>query len=45
MKISGCHRSETTRPRLASRPRLHLHVRKHGNDILIVLRDAFTGNP
>jgi transposase len=45
MKISGCHRSDTT-AKAWLRVRGYIStVRKHGDNILDALRDAITGNP
>ncbi len=45
LKISGCHRSETT-AKAWLRIRGYIStVTKHGDDILTALRDAITGNP
>ena len=45
MKISGCHRSETT-AKAWLRVRGYIStVRKHGDNVLDALRDAITGNP
>jgi transposase len=45
MKISGCHRSETT-AKAWLRVRSYIStVAKHGDNILDALRDAITGNP
>ncbi len=45
LKISGCHRSETTATAwLRSRAYIST-VAKHGDNILDALRDAITGNP
>jgi transposase len=45
LKISGCHRSETT-ARAWLRIRAYIStVGKHGDNILDALRDAITGNP
>lgn len=45
MKISGCHRSETT-AKAWLRVRGYIStVGKHGDNILDALRDAITGNP
>jgi len=45
MKISGCHRSaDTARAWLRIRSYIST-VRKHGQDVLPVLRDAITGTP
>jgi transposase len=45
MKISGCHRSETT-AKAWLRVRGYIStVRKHGGNVLDALRDAITGNP
>jgi transposase len=45
MKISGCHRSETT-AKAWLRIRGYIStVRKHGDNVLDALHDAITGNP
>jgi transposase len=45
MKISGCHRSETT-AKAWLRVRGYIStVRKHGDNVLDALRDAITGSP
>jgi transposase/uncharacterized coiled-coil protein SlyX len=45
MKISGCHRSETT-AKAWLRVRSYIStVRKHGDNVLDALRDAITGKP
>jgi transposase/uncharacterized coiled-coil protein SlyX len=45
MKISGCHRSETT-ARAWLRIRAYIStVRKHSDNVMDALRDAVTGNP
>ena len=45
LKISGCHRSQTT-ARAWLRVRGYIStVRKHGDNVLDALRDAITGNP
>jgi len=45
MKISGCHRAETT-AKAWLRVRGYIStVRKHGDNVLQALRDAITGNP
>ena len=45
LKISGCHRSETT-AKAWLRIRAYIStVRKHGDNVLDALRDAITGNP
>jgi transposase len=45
MKISGCHRSETTaRAWLTIRGYIST-IRKHGDNVLTALSDAITGNP
>ena len=45
MKISGCHRSETT-AKAWLRVRGYIStVRKHGDNVLDALHDAITGNP
>jgi transposase len=45
MKISGCHRSETT-AKAWLRVRGYIStVIKHGDNVLTALRDAITGNP
>ena len=45
MKISGCHRSETT-AKVWLRIRGYIStVGKHGDNIMDSLRDAVTGNP
>ena len=45
MKISGCHRSETT-AKAWLRVRAYIStVRKHGDNVLDALYDAITGNP
>jgi hypothetical protein len=45
MKISGCHRSETT-AKAWLRIRGYIStVGKHGDNIMDSLRDAVTGNP
>jgi len=45
MKISGCHRSETT-AKAWLRVRAYIStVRKHGDNVLDALHDAITGKP
>jgi transposase len=45
MKISGCHRSETT-AKAWLRVRAYVStVRKHGGNVMDALHDAITGNP
>lgn len=45
LKISGCHRAATGATNWLRVRGYISTVRKHGDDILIALRDAITGNP
>ena len=45
LKISGCHRSETTASAWLRIRGYISTVAKHGSNILNALRDAITGNP